>query len=263
MGKYPRLSTDSNLTMGVSFLCMARSIKVNPGDEKSQSNRLVINLTPDNQIDWSAVRGSTEEQLLHIVNNDVKILEHIGMSHESGENNEGGDSDFEGDITAANVAAFLDGLTKTNAMAVSMLIPKFMSHPFFRTRDGKKVPFQIDRALALQKFSLTEAQHAELDPRAERLAKKYMPAVAKKHLDVIMLASMYFTYMTQNLQATISAQLQADMKQAVSGPSAAPPQAPIESDARQPTNGHAVEPLPDEEFTESFEPGTEPDQPTV
>lgn len=227
--------------------------------EITRGARLIIPLTGDNEVDWSAVRPAAKEQLLNIANNDVTILEHIGMAHESGNNDDGESSDFEGDITQANVKMLLDSLTKANAIVAAMIIPRFVSHPFKRRADGKRVPFTIDRNIALSNFALTESQHAELDPRAERLAKKYMPAAARKHLDVIMLASMYMHYMEQNLEATVKAQVKYDIANVQSAPQVAPPQAPIESDVSVKPNGHAPESVPEEPFSESLEPGHEPE----
>lgn len=235
----------------------------NPDDDRSLANRLVIPLNQDNSIDWESTRESMKNQLLSIVNNDVTILEHIGMSHESGENDLEGmsGSDLEGEITTANVAAFLDGLTKTNALFVSMIIPRVLAHPIKSRMEGKRVPLNIDKDIALANFSLTPEQHKELDPRAERLARKYMPASARKHLDVIMLGSMYLNYMTLNIKNTIEAQLKKDLKEIMQGgTSTAPPQAPIDTDKPSPVNGHAPEAKFNEEvIAESFEPGHEPE----
>jgi hypothetical protein len=250
-----------NHQFDVSFVCMARSKKVDSESEpteRSASNRLVINLTPDNEVDWDALRGSQKQDLLNLVNNDVTILEHIGMSHDSVGDTETGEGEGAPDISLANVKAFLEGLTKTNAMALTMVVPMFMPHPIKSRMAGRKVPFKIDKDLALQCFTLTKEQHDELDPRAQRLAKKYLPAAARKHLDIWMLGSMYLAYMVENTQTLIQKQLQRDIAAIAQVQSVAPPQKPIDSDA---ANGHAKQESPSQEpgsTIESLEPGAEP-----
>jgi hypothetical protein len=236
-------------------------------DESSRANRLVVPLTADNEIDWESVRPSQKENLLSIVNNDVAILEHIGMSHESGHITKDGDEALP-EITLENVGTGLDILAQANALLFRMLAPMVLPpHPLRSMAAGKKVPFELDKDIVLGAFRFTKAQHEEMDPRALRLAKKYMPEAAKKNLDIWLLAGMFLKFSADNAGNAIKLQFERDKQRISRGPQTAPPQAPVDQDNIKgptpvPPNGHAPEPMTAESKVddggETLEPGQEP-----
>lgn len=246
---------------------MAKKNKLDEPTEQSRANRLTIPLNSDNSIDWDSVRPNQREQILEMANNDVTILEHIGMSNESSGSGEGSESEEEGGITKSNVGAFFDMLCKTNAFAFGMIIPKVAPPNQIRSKAaGRPVPMTIDQDILLHSFMLTEEQHAEIDPRGLRLAKKYIPAEKSKHLDLWLLIGMFLKFQVDNGQKAMMLQLQRDMKmmQASQSPpldSDRPPQAPVPPPTVPP------EPVQDggegEGGGESLEPGFVPEHDSV
>lgn len=243
---------------------MARA-KNDTNPETSRSNRLTVPLTADNEIDWESVRPSVKEQLLSIVNNDVTILEHIGMSHEAGGSSEDGIKLPE--ITQENIGAALDILTRTNALAFRMLAPKILANPVKSKFAGKRVPMEIDLDIAIQSFQLTKAQHEEIDPRAKRLADKYIPAEASEHLDIILLVGMFLKFQADNCLTAMQLQTARDTQRIMANGQPAPPvkkpdeDKPVKERVSNKVNGHAPQegatPDSDEDF-ESLDPGAEP-----
>jgi hypothetical protein len=236
---------------------MSRKTNSATADDPTVS-RIVIPLDSDGAIDWDQVRPSNRSQLLETVNNDVTILEHIGIAHESdGTGEEGEDGAPLPEITNENIKTGLDIITQANALLFRMVAPMILSHPLKSVQAKRKIPLQIDADIALKAFLLTEEQHKELDPRAMRLAKKYVPAASKKYLDVWMFAAMYMKYTADNAQKAMAAQIQRDGKKMME--QVAPPSVPIDSD-KKPQNGEATS-MPTA-FTgnegESLEPGAVP-----
>jgi len=203
------------------------------------------------------MRGSQRNKYLEAVENDVTTLEHIGFKHADGTIPSGDTAleEFADGLTLENVSAGLDLLTKANALLFASVFPKLAKHPLLRDpKTGKALPFVIDPNLAQEKFSLTEEQHKELDPRAYNLVKKApMPEWMKKHLDIIMLCGMYLKYMGDAALNTAKAQVQLDLVKLKNVVAGMPKQKPPDSDyvPPQPTNGAAVE--------ESFEPASSPE----
>jgi hypothetical protein len=241
--------------------------KLQPAEDTStHANRLVVPLTASDEIDWESVRPSQKEQLLSIVNNDLAILEHIGISHESGHITE--DGEVLPEITLENVATGLDILSQANALLFRMLAPMVLpSHPLRSLAAGKKVPFELDKDIVLAAFKFTKAQHEEMDPRALRLAQKYMPEAAKKNLDIWLLGGMFLKFSADNAGNAIKMQFERDKKRMQQGPQVVPPQAVPDKDnlkgpAPVPPNGHATDTKMTNEDVEvggeSLEPGAEP-----
>jgi hypothetical protein len=248
---------------------MARK-KQQPDDTPSEyANRLVIPLSGENEIDWESVRDSQREQLLSTINNDVTILEHIGMSQESAGITENGEEVLP-ELTMENVGTGLDILSQANALVFRMLVPMvFPPNPWKSMQAGKRVPMSVDKDIALTCFRFSKEQHAELDPRALRLAKKYMPDVAKKNLDIWLLASMFLKYSIDNASKAVTIQLARDHARVGQQNQQVSPTPAPDSDNRvvtQPTNGvdHSndfpAQPTNEEEQGgESLEPGAEPE----
>lgn len=226
--------------------------------DSSRANRLILPLTADNQIDWETLenRPSMKQQYLDLVNNDVPTLEHIGMSHDAGGSHDEETGEHLPEITSDNVKAVLDILSRTNALAFRMLAPRVLAHPVKSQIEGRRVPLEIDLDVAMSCFMLTKEQHAELDPRALRLAKKYMPAEAAKHLDIWLLVGMYLKFTADNGINAIKVQVDRDVSRIKTraAQSAGNP-TPVDNDAGIKPNGHAPE--EGSSIGESFEPGNE------
>jgi hypothetical protein len=239
-----------------------------PESDPTEASRIVLPLTSDGKINWDKVRSSQREQFLSVVNDDIITLEHIGMSHDSS----GSDNEEEGNeglkLTTENVGALIDTFNKANTIVFRMVAPLVIPHPIKSRMARKRVPLVIDTDIALSAFTLSEEQHKELDPRALRLAKKYMPEAAKKHLDVYMLLMMYLKYTGENCVSAITKQVNRDIEKMkaevvqqtapLNQSPAPPPPPPV-----QPINGHDVSKQQpgstnDDEEGESLEPGAEP-----
>jgi hypothetical protein len=258
---------------------MARPPKDAPatvGPISSGANRLSVPLTPDGGIDWDGMRPSTRARLLSMTGEDATILESIGMAGWVRGNPDAPDGDggaFPA-ITEENIRAAIDLLSQSNALIFRMGAARWIKHPLKRTLDGKPVPFVMDMDILTRAFTMTDAQHKELDPRALRLAKKYtseLPDWIKKNLDVYMLAAMYLKYTADNAKTAMGLQIQRDIANAVKAQGhVAATARPVDSDARTPSpapgNGHAAHDAgmdnaqPGATFSpgpESFEPGSD------
>ncbi len=238
---------------------MASKVKSDSDPSPSRANRLAIPLTANGNIDWDNIRPSVREQYLSLVNEDVTTLEHIGMAHESGMGMNTDDGETLPEVTNENVTMALDILCRTNALVFRMAVPKLIAHPVKSQIAKKRVPLEIDLDIATQAFQLTKKQHEELDPRALRLAKKYMPQTARKNLDIWMLVGMFLKYQADNAQTAIKAQISRDIlrmnQQQAARPE--PPKPDVDQSAYPasvPPNGHAPAPS-----GETLEPGFVPD----
>jgi hypothetical protein len=246
---------------------MARKKQQSDDTPSEYANRLVIPLSGENEIDWESVRDSQREQLLSTINNDVTILEHIGMSHESATVGEDG-KEVLPELTIENISAGIDLLSQANALVFRMIAPMVLPpNPFKSAAAGRRVPVTIDKDIALTCFKFSKEQHAELDPRALRLAKKYLPDAAKKNLDIWLLGSMFLKYSIDNATRAVQIQLARDHMQIGKQQSSVPaaPSPDVDNKATQPTNGvdHSndfpAQPTNEEEQGgESLEPGVEP-----
>lgn len=244
-------------------------------DERTSpgTNRLSIPLSPEGGIDWAGMRGSTKQRLLTLAGDDPTILESIGMAGWVKAPEGAGEDGFPG-VTEANVAEALDIVSKANALLFRVGCARFVKHPLKRTPQGGPVPFVLDPDVLMQAFTLTKEQHAELDPRATRLAQKNTPEWLKKNLDLYMLIGMYLKYTADNAQTAMKLQLQRDYTESLKRQAnAAATAQPVDTDARTvhtvssepaPSNGRAqhvpgnAQPgagfAPD---AESFEPGSD------
>ena len=249
---------------------MAKKANIENG-EMNRANRLIIPLTADDQIDWESVRPDQRKQIMSTVMDDVPILEHIGMAHVDTGNGDNTDIDgesAEGQVTIENVKAGLDILTRTNALLFRLVAPRIFADPILSQRQQRRVPLAIDMDIAIGSFGLTEKQHAELDPRALRLAKKYIPEAAKKNLDVILLCTQLLKYQAESVQVALKAQSERNMERAKRMTPIG--QAPVPDTDKKviPPNGHAPEPsvmnpnaqpgATDDTGGESLDPGAEP-----
>jgi hypothetical protein len=240
--------------------------------EAGKASRLSLPLTNDGLIDWEHVRGSTAEKVLYVVQNDPEIAKFA-----KGE--DGADvADVFGGLTAENVSKGLDALCTVNAMVFRVGAAKFIKHPLLKTADGKPVPLFFDQDILDKSFGLTEKQHAELDPRATRLAQKYsgkMPAWLKDNLDLYMFASMFLAYTAENARNVMSAQLNRDLHRAQTAFATAKanqsknPQPDTDavktvSNVPQPSNGHA-QPIDDALYPQAGRDfgGAAPESPTA
>lgn len=165
--------------------------------------------------DFSQMRETTKRQLAEMVNADAaEILAAGGFTTEPlGEEPA---PDLFGGITIENIRTGLDIISQTNALVLRMLAPRFMPrHPFKKDpKTGRPAPMSIAPDIAMQAFALTPEQHAELDPRALRLAQKYsnrIPEWMKKNMDVYILACMYIKYTGQNAMKAMKAQIDRDI----------------------------------------------------
>src|ERR1700684_2195988 len=144
------------------------------------AKRLSIPLTDEGFIDTDSMRASTAKKSDHLIKNDPAIRSAFNDLHGTAE-----PSLAEG-LTQANVAAGLDILQSTNALVFRIAAARFIKNPVLKDAKGAPLPLVIDEDVLTAAFTLPPAQHAELDPRAHRLAMKYagdMPEWLKKHLD--------------------------------------------------------------------------------
>jgi hypothetical protein len=208
-------------------------------------NRISIPLTPDGTIQWDSIRGSTKERLLAVIDRDTDVNpDQWGELAAGSETTTAEDVAGMPAITEANVREGLDLLSKANGLAMRMACASFVKHPVLRDRNGKPVPLVLDLDIVTGAFTLTAEQHAELDPRALRLAQKNAPEWLKKNLDLYMLVGMYLKFTADNASKAMVAQVQRDVQKAVAAQQAATVK-PVDSDVRttpsvpQPVNGHA------------------------
>jgi hypothetical protein len=208
--------------------------------------RLSLPLTDDGQVDWDRVRTSTKEKFLDVLRTDPEVRASYNEVH-------GIDADAPslGDgLTEENVAAGLDIIANVNALVFRVAAARFVKHPLLRDQHGKPVPLVIDQDVLDAAFGLTPKQHAELDPRAKRLADKYsrdLPEWVKKNMDLYMFVSMFLGYTAQNAKTARQAQIKRDLHRAQTAfhtAKANQPQNPKPDTDAQPTNGHERTPPP-------------------
>lgn len=235
----------------------------NDATETSTARRLSIPLDTDGSIDWSGMRPSTRNRILDELGPDIasKLIAHNGGGDDPGMASSGVS------ITPANVRTALDLVSSANALLFSTIAPYLLKHPLKRDpQTGKPLPLTIDKDIALNAFKLTDAQHEELDPRAAVIAERYagrMPDWLKKNFDVYVLGVMFLRFQAENAKNAITGQLTRDVtnfrKMQTSPP--ADSDQPVNGKDRTDENVHTSGSIriTDEEKTESFEPGAEPD----
>lgn len=178
-------------------------------NENPAAKRISLPLTNDGQeIDWAHVRPSTASRFEGLLRTDPNIRK--AYEEENHISSDEPEMDF--GITESTVGTLLDGIAKINAMLFQIVAAKWIKHPLVTSADGKKVPFIIEPD-SLQKMQFTPEQHAELDPRAVRIAKKYerkMPDWLKQNFDLYIFGAMFISYTAENAKAVITAQVQKD-----------------------------------------------------
>jgi hypothetical protein len=172
------------------------------------AKRLSIPLNDDGFIDLASMRASSIQKFDDLIKNDPAIREAFTTSHGGPEPNlaEG--------LTQANVATALDILQSTNALVFRIAAARFIKNPVLKDKTGHPLPLVIDPDVLSKTFCFTPEQHAELDPRAHRLAQKYadeMPEWLKKHLDLYMFGGMLLSYTAQNAKLAIELQVKRDV----------------------------------------------------
>lgn len=244
-------------------------------DTEARAARLTLPLNSDGFIDLDHMRPGSAARLIELIKTDPAIRQAYNE-----ENGPPVDSDLFQGITEANVHAGLDILSQANALVFRMAASRFIKHPLARTSDGKRMPLALDMDIVNAAFKLTDEQHAELDPRATRIAQKYsgrMPGWMKDNMDLVMLGSMYLKYTATNAQTAIMNQIKRDVAKAQAAAAAAgvrDTNPKPDSDARpqtmsaQPTNGHdRTAPNPAsyarDAFSDSVVDPAEPEAPTV
>ena len=201
--------------------------------------RLNLPLIDDGtQIDWERVRPSNKQKFADLMRTDP-VAREVAFGPMDTDDNE---ADLFGGVTEANVAAALDILAQTEALAFTVLAGRFIKHPLKKDAANKALPFVIDRDVALAAFKLTPEQHAEIDPRAYALSKKYdrqIPDWLKKNMDLYMLVGMFLKYSGENAVRAMQMQVQRDVTNAVKAVRRPIPVRPADSDAQK-MNGKDV-----------------------
>jgi hypothetical protein len=228
--------------------------------------RLSIPLTADGLIDMEHMRPSTAQKLIDLIKTDPTIRDTYAEINGATDEPDGL---FEG-LTAENVSKGLDAICTVNAMLFRIGAARFIKHPLLKdATTGKPLPLVLDPDILDKSFGLTDKQHAELDPRAAKVAQKYgnkMPEWLKKHLDLYMLGTMFIAYTGENARTVLTAQIARDvarareqfLQQAAARPKNPQPDSDVIKQA-QPLNGRdrAPEPFPPTDTT------APPEAPTV
>lgn len=181
--------------------------------------RISLPLAPDGSgFAWEQMRPSTKRALFDAVMADPRrIYEEVGepIPGDTDDPTATAEPDLFGGLTLENVRAGLDILSQINVLAFKMVAPRIVKHPFKRhPATGKPLPLVIDPDILQSAFALTDKQHAELDPRALKVANKYshkMPAWMRDNLDLVMLGTMYVRYTGENAVRAIKTQVVRDL----------------------------------------------------
>lgn len=218
-------------------------------NKENKPQRITLPLTADGEnFDFETMRSSQKERFAKLVNDNASEILAAG-GYETVADGEAGaeieQPDLFGGISQENIRTGLDILSQANALALKIVAPMVMKHPFKKdSKTGKPLPFVLDVDVLQQAFMLSEEQHKELDPRALKVAQKYsghMPEWLKKNLDVYMLCGMYLRYTAANAQKAIQVQFNRDLELAKQEKikQAAVTRRPIKPDSDSPSNGEA------------------------
>jgi len=207
----------------------------NPDAPERGRGRISLPLTPDGTgFDFDQMRESTRERLCQLMEDNAADIYRAAGRPVPGTETDGAEMDPFGGITLENVHTGLDILSQANALAVRMVAPRFMRHPFKRDpKTGKPLPLVIDPDILQRCFTLTETQHAELDPRAHRVAQKLsgrMPDWLKRNLDVYMLLAMYVKYTGENALTAMQTQVKRDVELVQQAATRRPVTRPVDTD---------------------------------
>ena len=179
-------------------------------NEPTRGSRLSIPLTDNGLIDFDHMRPSSAQKLVDLIKTDPTIRDTYKEVNEPG----GGEPALFDGLTTENVAGFLDLVANANGLLLRVMAARFVKHPLLRdATTGKHLPLFIDQDV-IASMGFTAKQHAELDPRATRLAQKYsskMPAWLKENLDLYMFGSMFLAYTAQNAKAALETQIKRDV----------------------------------------------------
>lgn len=175
--------------------------------------RISLPLTEDGTaVDWEHVRPSTASKFEGLLRTDENIRKAFQEENASEEPIDFG-------LSEQNVRKLLDTVTSINASIFQIVAAKWIKHPLPFMKDpntGKPLPFVIEPDL-LKMMKFNDEQHAELDPRATRIAKKYenkMPRWLRENFDLYVFGSMFITYTAENAKAVMVAQVERDLARA-------------------------------------------------
>jgi hypothetical protein len=199
--------------------------------------RLSLPLKEDGSgFDWDQMRSGTKRRLAEIVAGDVdRIISEGGLEipQTAGGEENSEELNLLGGITEENIKTGIDLVAQAGVLAFKIAGPRFLKHPFKKTAAGKPLPLKIDDDILAYSFRFTEEQHAELDPRALRLAKKHsqkLPDWLKRNLDLYMLMLMFCKYQANNAMTAVQTQIKRDVlvaqKAAERSQPAPPPETP-------------------------------------
>jgi hypothetical protein len=218
--------------------------KADDAPTSGRAARLSLPLLPDGTVDWNSCRSSTVEKILTILKTDPKVQSEVVELRQAAEESA---SLFEG-ITTENVSSALDFIAKANATVMQMVGAKFIKHPLLKDKTGKPLPFLLSPD-SLKHMEFSDKQHAELDPRATRIAQKYgnkMPDWMKEHLDLYIFGAMFIGYTAENAKAVMTAQVTEDLKRLqAAAMAAAQPRGPQPDSDVRPNGRDRVVPMPD------------------
>ncbi len=231
-------------------------------DEPGRRDRISLPLAPDGSgFVWEKMRASTKRALFDAVMADPRrIYDEVGepVPGDTGDDPGGGELDPFGGITLENVRTGLDILSQVNALAVRVVGPRFIKHPFKKDpTTGKPLPLVIDPDILQTAFTLTEAQHKELDPRALKEAQKLsgkMPEWVKQHMNLCILACMYIKYTGENALTAMQTQVKRDAALAQQAQQRAARPMPGDSDAGRRPVRITEEPQPGTETVDTYPP---------
>jgi hypothetical protein len=208
--------------------------------------RISLPLAPDGSgFAWDQMRSSTKRALFDAVMADPRrIYDEVGepIPGDTGDTGEAA-PDLFGGLTIENVRAGLDILSQANILAFRVVAPRIIKHPFKKnSATGRPLPLVIDPDILASSFNLTDKQHAELDPRALKVANKYshkMPVWMKEHLDLVMLGTMYLKYTGENAMRAMQTQVMRDIATVKAAQEKTRPK-PVDTDRVQPHDPDAV-----------------------
>src|SRR5882724_10073787 len=178
--------------------------------------KFVITLNAEGTaIDWSGFRDTTKDRFVSLVKGSDEVLAALDRPSEGrGGGANGSDSAKAASFMETNIKDALDLLGGLNALILRMGVAKLVKHPFkVNAETGQKMPFLIDADIATKAFTLTEAQHAELDPRLEKkLNELKLPGFLDKHLDWYLIGATYVKYCGENAKQAMGQQFARDLQ---------------------------------------------------
>lgn len=179
---------------------------------KESIPRLNLPLTDDGlKVDWDRVRPSNKAKFESVIAGDPAVRALFAPAANDGS------GVLSGGITEAEVKTALDLVSQACALGFKWAAPHLVKHPLKKDAKGNKLPLVLDPAVVMQCFTLTSAQHAELDPRALALVQKHsreLPRWFQENIDWIMLGGMFLRFQAENAANAIKAQVTKDIMEA-------------------------------------------------